>query len=128
MSYFLGECMEMDKTEFVEHKLAELQKLLELCTVVDDIDEQFPDDEDVSVQARKAHSKRVVSIHNVFVDILGIYGETVDFELVDLMEQNFEADNGSEEVDRRVEEYFGKLEQQKKHKIKIKRRSLDETS
>jgi len=120
--------MEMDKTEFVEHKLAELQKLLELCTVVDDIDEQFPDDEDVSVQARKAHSKRVVSIHNVFVDILGIYGETVDFELVDLMEQNFEADNGSEEVDRRVEEYFGKLEQQKKHKIKIKRRSLDETS
>ena len=127
MSYFLGECMEMDKTEFVEHKLAELQKLLELCTVIDDVEEQFPDDDDVAVQARKARVKRVVSIHNVFVDILGIYGETTDFELIDLMERNFEAADVSEEVDKDVAKYVEKLEGNVKN-IKIIRMEPNEIS
>ena len=112
----------MDKSEFVEHKFEELQKLLDLVDVVEQIELQFPDDMVIAQEADKARVKRTVCIHNVFVDILGEFGERVSRELVDLMEQNFRHNDDSSEVDRKVELYFGKQERKKRKTIKIKRR------
>ena len=115
-----------EKSEIVDYKLDELRKLLNLVDVANEVAGQFPDDEDVSKVVNDTHNKRFLGIHMAIVDILGVYGECTDFELIDLMERNFEASGKSEEVDRDVEAYFGKLDSQRKKKILYKRRDNDE--
>ena len=115
----------MNRKDYVANELEELRKVLDLADVAEEVVEQFPDDEDAIRNVRKARATRMIYLHKTFVNIMGVYGEAADYELVDLMERNFESDGESEEVDREVESYFGKLEQQKKKRIIYKRMDCD---
>lgn len=117
----------MNRKEYVASELEQLRQVLELAEVAEEVYEQFPEDEEAHRNFHKARATRMLYIHRAFVNIMGAYDECADYMLVDLMERKFESD-GSEELDREVENYFGKLERKRSKKVIYKRLDNDDTT